>query len=57
MKPIAKFILVNMSDGFLVQNCLKHRGALSPLIFKFALEYAIMKVQENKRQIGIEQDS
>jgi hypothetical protein len=39
-----------LSDTFPIQNCLKQRGALSPLPFSFALEYAIRKVQE----IGIE---
>jgi hypothetical protein len=35
----------NLSDKFIVQNCLKRGDALSPLIFNFALEYAVRRVQ------------
>jgi hypothetical protein len=34
-----------LSDSFPVQNGLKQGDALSPLLFNFALEYAIRKVQ------------
>ena len=34
-----------MSDGFPVRNGLKQGDALSPLLFNFALEYAIRRVQ------------
>jgi hypothetical protein len=34
----------NLSDTFPIQNCLKQGRALSPLLFKFALEYARRKV-------------
>jgi hypothetical protein len=35
----------HFSDMFPIQNGLKQGGALSPLLFKFALEYAIRKIQ------------
>jgi hypothetical protein len=37
----------HLSDSFPIQNGLKQRDALSPLVFNFALEYAIRKDQEN----------
>jgi hypothetical protein len=36
-----------LSYNFLIQNDLKQGGALSPLLFNFALDYAIKKVQKN----------
>jgi hypothetical protein len=37
----------HLSDSFSIQNGLKQGDALSPLLFNFALEYAIRKDQGN----------
>ena len=36
----------NLSDVFPIRNGLKHGNALSPLLFNFALEYAIRSAGE-----------
>jgi hypothetical protein len=42
----------HLSDSFPIQNGLKQGDALSPLLFNFALECAIWKVQENQMALS-----
>jgi hypothetical protein len=40
-----------LSDNFSIQNSLRQRDALSPLLFNFASAYKIRKVHKN--QVGL----
>jgi hypothetical protein len=46
----------NLSDAFPIQNGLKQGDTLSPLLFNFALGYAIRKIKENQKELKLNEN-